>query len=105
MDYILVSDCRIFNNVSVQDLRHNYDHLMVMGYLRGASLREQLRYLGSRTFFLLRLPGQQTRAQVDKIFAELRSGVLNADKQVSCHNSWISAEMQRLVDERVSVRQ
>ena len=39
-DYILVSNRCIFQTVAVWDPRHNYDHLMVLGCLRGASLRK-----------------------------------------------------------------
>ena len=31
MDYILVSDQQIFQNVAVRDPRHNSDHIMVLG--------------------------------------------------------------------------
>ena len=34
MDYILVSDRRILQNVAVRNPRHNSDHLMVIGRLR-----------------------------------------------------------------------
>ena len=39
-DYILGYDRRIFQNVIVWYPRHNYDHLMIMGYLCGTSPRE-----------------------------------------------------------------
>ena len=35
-DYILGSDCRIFQNVAARDPRQNSEHYMVLGYLRGA---------------------------------------------------------------------
>ena len=38
-DYIMGSDFRIFQNVAIQDLRHNSDYFMVMGFLCGASTR------------------------------------------------------------------
>ena len=43
--YILGSDCRIFQNVAIWYLRHNSNHLMVVGCLHGASPRYHLRYL------------------------------------------------------------
>ena len=46
--YILVSDRRIFQNVVLRDLRHNSDHIMVIGFLRGSPPREHLCYLGIR---------------------------------------------------------
>ena len=60
-DYIVGYDCQIFRNVAIWYPRHNSDHFMVMGFLRGASPREQLRYARRRTCFLLQLPGRQTR--------------------------------------------
>ena len=39
-DYILGSDHHIFQNMAVQDLRHNSNHYMVMGCLRVTSPRE-----------------------------------------------------------------
>ena len=39
MDYIMGSDRRIFQNVAVRDRMDNSDHFMVVGNLRGASLR------------------------------------------------------------------
>ena len=57
MDYILVSNCRIFQNVAVRDPRHKSDRFVVVGCLRGASLRKQSRYLGHRTRLPLRLLG------------------------------------------------
>ena len=38
-DYILGSDCQIFQNVAIREPRHNYDHYMVLWYIRGASPR------------------------------------------------------------------
>ena len=42
-DYILGSDRRIFQNVSVQDRRHNSDYFMVVGCLLGSPPREHSR--------------------------------------------------------------
>ena len=72
-DCILGSDRRIFQNVVVRDPRHNSDHFMVMGCMRGASLREHSRYLRQRTRLPLRPPGRQARTQADKTFTELWS--------------------------------
>ena len=70
-DYILGSNCRIFQNVAVRDLRHNSDHCMVLGCLKGAFPRKQSKYLELRALLPLRLPGRQARMRADKIFAEL----------------------------------
>ena len=44
-DYILGSDRRIFQSVAVRDPRHNSDHYMFLGCLRGTSPRENSHYL------------------------------------------------------------
>ena len=84
---------------------HNSDHFMVMGYLRGASPMEHLRYLEQRTGLPLRLPGRQTMTQVDKISTKLRRAVPKPDKREAHHNLWILEETWRLVDKRFSARQ
>ena len=45
--YILGTDFRLFQNISVQKPRHNIDNYLVLGYLRGTTLREHQRYLGT----------------------------------------------------------
>ena len=92
IDYILGYDRQIIQNVAVGDPRHNSNHFMVMGCLRGASPREHLRYLRQWMRLPLRLTGRQTRMRGDKIFAKLRSAMLNPDKQAAHHNSWILEE-------------
>ena len=56
-DYILGFSFRIFHNVDVQDPRHNSDHFVFMGCLRGSSLREPSHYLGSSMCLPIQLPG------------------------------------------------
>ena len=38
-DYILGTDCCLFENFSVRDPRHESDHYMVLGCLHSASLK------------------------------------------------------------------
>ena len=52
MDYILGTDCRMFQNVSNQDPRHNTNHYMVLGCLRTDAYRDHQNYLGRH----MRLP-------------------------------------------------
>ena len=80
-DYILGSNCRIFQNVAVWYPRHNSDHLMAVGCLSGASPREHSHYLGGRTRLPLRPPGRQTRRRAENLFAELRRTVPEPYKQ------------------------
>ena len=104
-DYILGYDHRIFQNVTVRDLRHNSDHLMVIGCLHRDPPREHSRYLGRRTRLPLRMPVCQMRTQEDNIFAELWRTVPKPDKRAACHNLWMLVETWGLVGERVSARQ
>ena len=46
MDYILGTDCCLFQNVATQDPRHNTNHYMFLGCLHGVTLREHHHYLG-----------------------------------------------------------
>ena len=103
-DYILGSNRQIFQNVAVQDPRQNYDHFIVVGILHGASPREHSTYLWSRTRLTLRPPGRQTRTHADELFTELWRAIPKPNKRSACRNLWISAEMWRLVNERVSTR-
>ena len=68
-DYILVTDSCLFQNVSVQDARHNTYHYLVLGCLRGDAPAAHSRYLGRRTRFLIRSP--ETPDKSDRMFAEL----------------------------------
>ena len=97
-DYIMGSDRWIFQNMSVQDPRHNSNHIMVLGCLCGASLRQHSCYLGCKTRLLLRPPSRQMRIGADKIFTELQHAITKLEKRVARHNSWISAETWRIVD-------
>ena len=90
--------------MAIWDPRHNSDHFMVMGSLCGASLEAHYLYLGSRKSLPLRLSGRQMRTWADDIFFELRRAIPKPDKWVARHNSWLSAEMWRLADERDSMR-
>ena len=47
-NYLLGTDRRIYQNVLVWDTRHNSDHFLVLGCIRGESAQEHVYYLGSR---------------------------------------------------------
>ena len=101
-DYILGKDRSIFSNVSVRDPRHNTDHFMVVGCLRSAPEREPIKYLMGRKKLPLRPPTEPTRE--DRIFATLRRAVPKPHARDRHKNEWISEEMWRIIDERVSAR-
>ena len=62
-DYILGPYSLLFHHVAVWDARHNTDHYLVMGCLRGAVPDAHLRYFGKRTRFPIRPP-----ATLDRIY-------------------------------------
>ena len=45
--YTLGIDFLLFQNISIQKPRHNMEQYLVLGYLRGTTLREHQRYLGT----------------------------------------------------------
>ena len=101
-DYILGTDQSIFWNLSVRDPRHNTYHCMVLGCLRSAPKREHAKYLSGRKKLPLRPPAEPTR--VNGIFAALRRDVPKPHARERRMNAWISEDMWRLVNERVSAQ-
>ena len=101
-DYILGTDCSIFRNVAVRDPRHNLDHYMVVGLLRGGTVREHIRYIAGRQRLPLTPPKRPTRE--DTLFGDLRRAVPKPQPREQHRNTWISEETWKLVDERVTMR-
>ena len=101
-DYILGTDRSLFRNVAVRDPRYNSDHYMLVGLLRGGTVREHIRYIAGRRRISLTSPKRPTRE--DTIFRDLRRAVPKPQPQEQHQNAWISEETWKLVDERVTVR-
>ena len=76
---------------------------MVLGCLRNAPKREHTKYLTGRKRLPLRPPADPT--QEDGIFADLGRAVPNPHAKERRKNGWISEDMWRLVNKRVSARQ
>ena len=72
-DYLLGTDRSLFRNVAVRDPRHNSDHYMVVGQLRGGTAREHAQYIKGRRRLPLLPPKEPTRD--DKLFRDLRRAV------------------------------
>ena len=68
-EYILGTDRRLFQNVSVRYPRYSTDHYMVLGCLHISTLRDQQRYLGRRTRLFIHPPMVPMRT--DLLFADL----------------------------------
>ena len=100
--YILGTDRRLFWNVYVRDPRHNTDHYMVLGCL-AAPLRGNTQNTSrGRKRLPLRPPADPMME--DGIFAALQRAVSKQHTRERRKNRWISEDMWRLVDERVSAR-
>ena len=95
-DYILGTDRSLFRNVAVRDPRHNSDHYMVMGLLRGGTVQEHVRYIAGLWRIPLNPPKRPTRE--DSLFGDLRRAVPKPQPREQHRNAWISEETWRLVD-------
>ena len=72
-DYLLGTDRSLFRNVTIRDPRHNSDHYMVVGQLRGGTVREHVQYIKGQIRLPLMPPKEPTRE--DKLFGDLRRAV------------------------------
>ena len=95
-DYILGTDRSLFRNVAVRDPCNNSDHYMMMGLLRGGTVREHIRYIAGRRRLPLKPPKEPTRE--DSLFGDLRRAVPKPQPREQHWNAWISEETWRLVD-------
>ena len=75
---------------------------LVMGLLRGGTVREHVRYIAGRRRIPLKPPKQPTRG--DSLFEDLRRAVPKPQLREQHRNAWISKETWRLVDKRVTMR-
>ena len=75
---------------------------MVVGLLRGGTVREHLRYIAGRRRLPPTPPKWPTRE--DTLFGDLRRAVPKPQPREQHWNAWISEETWKLVDERVKVR-
>ena len=76
---------------------------MFLGFLHSAPLREHTKYLGQS----IRIPLHPltTLAREEGIFAALRRETPNQKAWEARKNAWISEDMWRLINKRVSARQ
>ena len=78
-DYLLGTDHHLFQNISVWDPQHNYDHYIVLGCLRRAAQGEHSHYLDQRQRLPLLPP--QTKTQEDQSFIDLRRAIPKTSPQ------------------------
>ena len=97
--YIHGTDCRLFQNVDVQEPRHNIDHYLVLECLRGMTQREHQCYLGACT--QLPLYPHKRPFHKDSLFASLWKAVPKKPARECSHASWISEETWKVIYVRV----
>ena len=98
-EYILFTDIFLFQNVAVQDERHN----LVLGCLHGAALAAHSSYLGRRTRFSIRsseIPDKEYR-----MFAKPRRDIPRLTRQERHRQACISPETWSLIDGRIDTHQ
>ena len=95
--YILGTYICLFRNVSVRDPQQKLNHYMFLGCLCRAPLREHTKYLGWSTW--IRLPPLTTLARENRLFSDLQRSI---PPQNASKNVWISKNMWRLVNKKVS---
>ena len=88
--------------MAVWDPWHNSDHYLVLGCLCSAPLMEHTKYLGRNRRPPLCPPTTLTRE--DRIFAELQRAIPKPKVREARKKAWISVDMWRLIDERVSAQ-
>ena len=102
MDYILGTDRRMFQILAVRSPMHNTYQCLVLGCLRGVTLKYHQRYLGLHTQIPLFPPNHSTNE--DSLFASLRQAVPKTPVRKRTHASWILEETGRVIDTRASLR-
>ena len=68
MDYIIGTDCRLFQDVAVQDMRYHLDHYMVLSCLREYSAKYLTGYLQKERCSPLWTLCRDLASEPDKIF-------------------------------------
>ena len=94
--YILGIGSCLFQNAAVWDARHNTDHYLVLGCLRGAKPTTYSRYLGKRTRFPIRPKSKLNKAE--RMFAELQGAIPKPLRRERHRKEWIYPETWSLID-------
>ena len=101
-DYLLGMDFPLFQNVSVWEPQHKYDHYMVLGCLRSAAHKENHRYLGKLRWSPLGFLSK--KIWKDRCFGDLHLDTRKPLPRERRGNEWIYAETWRLITTRVALR-
>ena len=104
-DYVLRTDRRLFQDVAVRDLRHNSDHYMVLGCLRGDLEKELTYYLRKVCRFSLRKIRCRLASASDKLFSYLNTQIPKPPLHERVRRDWISDDMWAAMYARVTTLQ
>ena len=101
-DYVLGTYIYLFQIVAVWDARHNMDHYLVMGCLRGVTPDAHSLYLEKRTRFPIR--PKETLYRIYRMFAKIWRAILRPPLWERHRQAWISPETWSLIDTRIVAR-
>ncbi|HEY9815724.1 MAG TPA: endonuclease/exonuclease/phosphatase family protein, partial [Candidatus Obscuribacterales bacterium] len=104
-DYILGTDRRIWQNVSIRDPRNfDSDHYMVIGKLLSAPMTGNRRYLLGRRRFPLKLPKWGPQSRADALFQALQEMKTPPQRVNRLKKPWVSEATWKLVDQKAALR-
>ena len=90
MDYIIVTDSRLFQDVAVQDMRHHLDYSMVLRCLRGEPVKYLTGYLRQVCLSPLHPLCCVLALAPDNIFSDLKLQILKPPLHERARRTWIS---------------
>ena len=101
-NHILGTDLRLFQDVAVQDPRHNLDHYMVLGCLMGEPAKDLTEYLRKARRLPLRPIRRDLASASEKLFSDLNNNIPNNTLLERVRRAWISDETWADMDARVT---
>ena len=97
-DYILRTYCRLFQDVDPGDPRHNSDHYMVMGCMRGDPVKELTDYLRKSHRFPLWTIRNDLPSASENIFLYLKTHIPKPPLRERVRRVWIYDETWAAMD-------
>ena len=104
MDYIIVTNFRLFQDVAVRDTRHHLDHYMFMGCLRGDPAKELTGYLQKSCHPPIRTLRCDLASEPDNIFSQFMTQIPKPPLHERVRRAWISDKTWASIDTRVNAR-
>ena len=100
--YILGTDCKLFQNMAVQEPRHNLYHYIVLGCLRGKPKKDLTDYLCKARRYPLRTIHRNLASASEKLFLELKTQIPKPPLCDQVRWDWISDEIWAAMDARIN---